>query len=64
MRKLFLATAALAIAGLSLPAVPAHAEDRVVIKSGDRHHRHHWDRDRHHEKVVIIKKHRHHHDHD
>jgi len=53
MRKFILTAAAVVVAVLSLPAMPAHSEDRVVIKSGDRHHHRHW-RD-HHKKVVVIK---------
>jgi Ni/Co efflux regulator RcnB len=54
MRKLVLALAALAVAGLALPmSVPAEAKT-VIIKKGGHHHHHHADK-------VIIKKRGHRH---
>jgi hypothetical protein len=63
MRNVIVALAAVGVLGLSIPAaMPAKAEDRVVIKAGERHHHHRWMHRDHHKEVVIIKKHRRHHD--
>jgi hypothetical protein len=61
MRRIFLAFAAVAVLGLAFPlvTVPAEAQDKVVVKTGSKHHRH---MHRGHRKVVVIKRgHRHHH---
>jgi hypothetical protein len=57
MRKLVLILSAAAAVGFALPVVTsAHAEDKVVIKSGGDHPRH-WNRG--HRKVVVVKERRH-----
>jgi hypothetical protein len=63
MRKAILILAAIAAIGFTLPVVStAEAQDKVVIKSGDRGHHRGWHRG--HRKVVVIKRgNRHHHHH-
>jgi hypothetical protein len=65
MRNFALAIACLAAVGFVLPAVPASAQDRVVVKT-DRGHDRDRDWQRHHHKKVVVIKHRHrdHDDHD
>ena len=67
MRKLIFILSAAATVGFTVPVVSAQAEEgKIVIKEGREHHRH-WDRDRDHRKVVVIRHHRHRdrdHDHD
>lgn len=56
MRKFVLTIAALAAFGLTLPlASPASANEKVVIKTGDRGHHHGWNRS--HRKVVVVNRH-------
>ena len=58
MRKLIIAVAALAVAGLAVPMSSAVAQDKVVIKKGEGDHFRH-----HHGKKVVIIKHREHRNH-
>lgn len=62
MRTLAIALAAFAAVGIALPMTsPARAEEKVIIKKGDRDHD--WYRHHHHHKKVVVIKHRDH-DHD
>jgi Spy/CpxP family protein refolding chaperone len=58
MRNITLTLAALAAAVFAFAAIPASAEDAVVIKSDHPHHYHHWHHRHHHHEgaAVIIKK--------
>jgi Spy/CpxP family protein refolding chaperone len=57
MRNITLTLAALAATAFALAAIPASAEDAVVIKTDHPHH-HHWHHRHHHHEgaAVIIKK--------